>query len=221
LDATDNMLKSLRAQVKFLPAAYERFSFLPPEDTERLIGMSTNKIDEFTADQSAIIDEERQRIRGELRTLASRLGWPGGKIPSIYSMANQCQLEEIYEFFYHGSSKAVHSDLHHMAQMVLRSRDGTVTISSRGMASSSSLFALTYGMWITEEIFTRIVQREFPQECSLIDSDARNVWLAVVLTGLARNRAFPRLVSTSEEFDFLKFLRSQRAEQRGQSSHEA
>lgn len=209
LDAKDNMLKSLHAQVNFLPRAYERFSKLPREDMKKFIGMSADEVGEFTANQSTIIDAERQKIRTELRALGSKLGWPGGRMPSTYSMANRCQLEEIYSFFYHGSSKAVHSDLHHMSQMVLRSSEDGFAISSKGMAPSSSLFALTYGIWITDEIFGRIVEREFPHEHSLIDMDARSVWLALVLVGLARNRAFPRLVSMDEEFGFLKSLDSQ------------
>jgi hypothetical protein len=188
------MLESLRAQANFLPRAYANMAFLPEEDIERLTGVSKNKIADFMDGQNLVIDTERQWVKEKLKALGTGLGWSKGRMPTVYAMASQCQMEDVYGFFYHGSSKAVHSDLHRMSQMVSGSPGGAFTISSRSMARSHSLFALTYGIWLTEGIFNRVIHREFADECLLIDDRARSVWLAMVLAGLARNRAFPRLV---------------------------
>lgn len=205
LSAMDAMLKSLRAQTNFLPRAYERFTFLPKEDAERLLGSGAERSEDFIQAQIEIIDAERSRFRSELRTLGTALGWT--TVPSTRSMAEKCQLEEIYEFFYHGASKAVHSDLHRMSQMMSHSTEGNFHISSQRMTEYYSAFSLAYGMWLTEEIFERVIGPEFPDECSLIDDQAHSVWLSMVLTGLSRNRALPPLVTPSEEMSFLLSLR--------------
>ena len=85
-------------------------------------------------------------------------------------MAEQCELEEVYEFFYHGTSKAVHSDIHRMIQMVSFSSEEKLNISSQGMAGYHSVFSLAYGLWLIEELFQRIIQPEFSDAFSLIDS---------------------------------------------------
>jgi Family of unknown function (DUF5677) len=206
LSAMDDMLKSLRAQTNFMPRAYAKYTFWSPSDVERFLGPEAERSEEFIGEQNAIIDIERNRVRSDLKAMGARLGWARGKVPSIYSMAKECNLEEIYELFYHGTSKAVHSDLHHMTQMVGRSSTGALNISSQRTKGHYSLFSLTYGMWLTEELFTRVIGPAFEYECSLIDDQARGVWLALVLTGLSRNRALPPLVTAAEEMGFLRSL---------------
>jgi Family of unknown function (DUF5677) len=204
LSAMDDMLKSLRAQTKFLPRAYDKYTLLPIEEIDRLIGPEAIRSEEFVRAQIEVIDAERTRFRDDIRTLGSGLGWV--KVPSIRSMAEQCQLEEIYEFFYHGTSKAVHSDLHRMTQMVGRSAGGNLSISSQNMSEYYSIFSLAYGMWLTEELLSRVISPEFPEEYSLIDDQAHGAWLAMVLTGLSRNRALPPLVTPLEEMSFLPVI---------------
>lgn len=105
---------------------------------------------------------EDQKRKKELKTLGIKLGWPKGKQPNIYEMAKQSRLEEIYEFFYRGTSKAVHASLHNMLRMVWGTPGKTFTITSHNFESYYVRFSLVYGVWLVSEIFERIVQLEFP-----------------------------------------------------------
>lgn len=175
--------KSIDAQNSFLTSAYSELDasgprFTPPAGNFDVIRMMND--------------------RQALRDVGLQLGWPRGRQPNIREMARACSLSEIYDFFYHGTSKAVHSNLHNMARMVWGDPNTYYTISSRNFERYYTRFALTYGMWLTEEIFNYVIGPEFPVESGLIDDEARTVWLAMVLAGLARNRTLPPLVTKQE-----------------------
>jgi len=113
-------------------------------------------------------------------------------------MARQCGLIEIYDFFYHGTSKSVHSNVHHMLRMAWGNPGRKFRISSKVLAPHHRTFSLAYGAYLTEELFTRIVVPQFPDECSLIDDKARSIWIAGVIMILVRNKALPPLVTKEE-----------------------
>lgn len=191
---TADISKSIDAQNEFLTSAYADLDiskdgsgprFTPPAGNFDVIRMMSDK--------------------EGLKNLGLRLGWPKGRQPSIRDMASACGLSGIYEFFYHGASKAVHSNLHNMARMVWGSPETFYSISSRNFEKYYAGFGLVYGMWLTEEIINRLVQPEFPAEFDLMHDEARSIWLAMVLRGLARNEALPQLVTKQE----LRGLRSE------------
>lgn len=184
---TADISKSIDAQNEFLRSAYAELDisedasgprFSPPAGNFDVIRMMSDK--------------------DGLKNLGLRLGWPKGRQPNIRDMANACGLSSIYEFFYHGASKAVHSNLHNMARMVWGSPETSYSISSRNFEKYYAGFGLVYGMWLTDEIIDRLVRPEFPAEFDLMDDEARNIWLAMVLAGLARNKALPELVTKQE-----------------------
>jgi hypothetical protein len=85
-----------------------------------------------------------------------------------------------------------------MIRMVWGTPGGSFNVSSRSFATYYRAFGLVYGVWLIAEVFEKLVEPEFNQECRLIDEDAYNVWLAIVIGGLARRNAFPRLVTEAE-----------------------
>ena len=206
LSILDDLSKSLRAQSRFLPQAYRDYSNWSEEEMRENLKGWAGRTDDFIRGQTLLIDEQRKRTKAYLKALGIKLGWPKGKAPSIYSMAKQCGLEDTYEFFYHGTSKAVHTDLHHLLQMAHYTPDGLLDISNTKMAGHHKLFSLAYGLLLTDTIFGSIIEPEFTDECSLIEQEARGIWLAVVLVGLARQELLPPLVTRAEELLFVQNL---------------
>jgi hypothetical protein len=192
-----DITKNIIAQTKFLPKAYARLGPLP----DGTMGQTLTNIMEaggFGLDPGQS-ETRLDRIKEELKKLGVELGWPKGKIPSVYDMANQTDLSEIYEFFYHGSSKAVHANLHNMSRMVWGNpKTHIFTIDSHHFENYFVNYALTYGIWLASETMERIAKHEFPEEFRLIDEEACSVWLALVLAGLARNGKLPPLVTREE-----------------------
>ncbi len=192
-----DVTKSIIAQTKFLPKAYARLGPLP----DGTMGQTLTNIMEaggFGLDSSQS-ETRLNHVKEELKELGLELGWPRGKMPSVYDMANQTDLSEIYEFFYHGSSKAVHSNLHNMSRMVWGNpKTHIFTIDSHHFENYFVGYALTYGIWLASETMERIAKHEFPGEFQLIDEEAYSVWLALVLAGLARNGKLPPLVTREE-----------------------
>jgi Family of unknown function (DUF5677) len=187
LSMTADISKSIDAQNEFLTSAYVDLDFSEDGSGPR-----------FTPPAGNFDVIKMMNDKDELKNLGTRLGWHKGRPPSIREMANICDLFTIYDFFYHGASKAVHSNLHNMARMVWGSPETSYSISSGNFGEYYARFALTYGMWLTEEILNSLVQPEFPAEFALMDDEARSVWLALVLGGLARNKALPLLVTEQE-----------------------
>jgi hypothetical protein len=126
------------------------------------------------------------------------MGWPGNRVPTIQAMAKQCDLEEIYNFFYYGTSKAVHSNLLQMARMAQERSGRRFDISSKPVSPYYETFSLSYGVYLVEEVICRIMTPEFPREYIKIDDEAHSVWLAFILAGLAFNEALPSLLTESE-----------------------
>jgi len=191
-----DLLKSIGAQNRFLPKAYEIFGRLAGDDNAPRTDLPDSE-----ADRAQPVDpSETRRLhhRQGLKQLGLRLGWPKGKQPSIHDMAEQCDLSDVYDFVYHGSSKAVHANLHNMSRMVWGDPDKHFTVSSHNFERYYVSFSLTYSVWLVSEIFHRIVEQEFSEEFELVDDEAYSVWLAFVLAGLARNRALPPLVTDEE-----------------------
>jgi hypothetical protein len=190
-----DILKGMGVQSRFLPRAYKTYTLLPNEAQSASDPVGA-KPDE--PERDAIFETAHLSYRQQLKILGKKLGWNNGRTPSIYEMAKSCDLIEIYEFFYHGASKSVHSDMHTMGRMVWGTPGGSFNISSQNFANYYRLFALAYSVWLAEELFERLIAPEFSKECLLIDGQAHSVWLAMVLTGLARNKAFPPLVTKEE-----------------------
>lgn len=191
-----DIAKSIHAQDNFLPGAYAKYSVVLSED-EQVRDDADNKPVTWQS-TVGVGDAAVQRAKQQLKALGLRLGWTKGKQPTIRDMAEECGLLDIYEFFYHGSSKAVHSSLHNMGRMVWGEPGGLFDVSSHNFEGYYVAFALAYGLWLTEELLSRLVQIEFPTEFDLIDADAHKVWVALVITGLARNKSLPPLVTTEE-----------------------
>ncbi len=187
LTAMADISKSIDAQDKFLTSAYVALDSSQDKSGPRFISPGGN------FDVIKMMNDKRG-----LKALGMRLGLPRGRQPSIYDMAKACDLAEIYEFFYHGASKAVHSNLHNMARMVWGNPGSTYKISSRNFEQYYSSFALIYGVWLTEEMLNHLIGPEFPAEFALMDDEAHSVWLAMVLAPLVRNKALPLLVTEQE-----------------------
>jgi hypothetical protein len=196
LSTIDDILKSVSAQNSFLPQAYADLGALPDGGTPlpRL-----PNIKPVVVAANAGGNEQGLAHKRELKALGLKLGWPKGKPPSIYAMSRQAGLGDLYDFFYHGSSKAVHSSLHNMARMVWTKKGMKgYTISSHNFEGYYRVFSLAYGLWLVSEIIERIAMVEFPEESRLIDKQAYSVWLAMPLVGLARNGDLPPLVTVEE-----------------------
>jgi hypothetical protein len=187
LSMAADISKSIDAQNNFLASAYANLDSSKDGSGPRF----TRPVGNFDV-------IKRMNDKEKLKNIGLSLGWPRGRQPSIHDMADTCSLSDVYEFFYHGASKAVHANLHNMARMVWGDSANSYSISSSNFERYYALFALTYGMWLTEEMLRRLVQSEFPVEFELIDEEAHNVWLAMVLVGLARNKALPLLVTHEE-----------------------
>ena len=190
----NDILTGIGVQNRFLPRAYATLRQLsgdtqtgnPPADAHS----AGNRLDGY--------ERGRRSYRNQLRVIGDRLGWKNGRIPSVYEMARICGMTDIYEFFYHGASKAVHSNLHNMGRMVWGTPGGSFSITSHNFAPYFRGFALTYSVWLAEEMLIRLIEPEFSDECALIDDVEKSIWLAMILTGLARNEALPPLVTREE-----------------------
>jgi hypothetical protein len=197
LSTAADITKSIMAQLRFLPKAYAEFGKLP-DGTFGATLSGVMSADGFGRNLSNA-EARYNFLKSELKDLGLRLGWPNGKQPSVYRMAEQANLSEVYDFFYHGSSKAVHANLHNMSRMILNDpQQQTMTVDSHLFDKYSTSFALTYGFWLSAKIIEEIARTEFPEESNLIDDKAYSVWLAVVLAGLARRGQLPPIVAKEE-----------------------
>jgi hypothetical protein len=197
LSTSEDITKSILAQIRFLPRAYASLGQLPDGTFGRTLS-NIMHADGFGLDSSNA-QARYDLLKDELKQLGLELGWPGGRLPSIYRMANQADLSDIYDFFYHGSSKAVHANLHNMSRMVWGDLERHIfTIDSHHFENYYVSFALVYGIWLASEVIDRIAKPEFPDEFQLIDEQSYNVWLTVVLAGLARRGNLPPLVTRQE-----------------------
>jgi Family of unknown function (DUF5677) len=188
-----SILRGLDAQEDFLPRAYAMLAGDGEEGEQRRQERSSiSKLE---------VKRRKAALEAELKALGAEMKWKNTRPPSIGQMAVGCGLTDIYEFFYHGTSKAVHADLHQMGRMVWGTPGSTFTITSSHLQPHYELFSVAYGVWLTERLFDDVLASAFPEECSLIDEQARSVWLALVLVGLARNNALPPLV-TKRELDW-------------------
>src|ERR1700678_2338715 len=191
LSTSADITKSILAQTRFLPKAYA--SLGPLSDGTFGLTLSSIMLARGFGFDSSNAQARYDLLMDELKQLGLELGWPGGRIPSIYKMANQAGLGDIYDFFYHGSSKAVHANLHNMSRMVWGDPERHIfTIDSYHFEDYYISFALVHGIWLASETIDRIAKPEFPDEFQLMDEQSYSVWLALVLAGLARRGAFLR-----------------------------
>jgi hypothetical protein len=191
-----DLLNGLKVQSRFLPTAYAQFTLLAGEGKGEASEWLSRQNSYLRANSRA--DSHKQKFRRQLRELGIRLGWPSGRQPSIRDMAASCGLSDFYDFFYHGASKSVHSNLHNMTRMVWGTPEESFSITSRNFERYYARFALVYGVWLCDELLDRIVQQEFPAEFGLISKEAHDVWLAMVLVGSARTGTFPPLITEEE-----------------------
>jgi hypothetical protein len=190
-----DIFKGIDVQRGFMPKAYEMFGWLPDDVIDEVDG----SVDYPGRDIPEGVNEQlRTQNSSDLKQLGIKLGWPKGRQPKIRDMAISCDLLDVYDFFYHGTSKSVHSSLHTMARMVWTNKSDNYSISSQHFEKYYVNFALAYGVWLVEETLSRITSVEFPDEYQAIDDQAHSVWLAFILGGLARRRRFPPLVTYEE-----------------------
>jgi hypothetical protein len=193
LTVLDDILKCIEAQDRFLPGAYEEYGRLP-DGTLPSVELPAMRAVQFPAAEPG---GHPQTVHGRmLKDLGRRLGWPRGRVPSIHDMAEQCDLADVYDFFYRGSSKAVHANPHNMMRMVWGHQK--YTISSGNFDHYYREFGLTYGILLAAELMLKVVWPEFPEQFALVNDDAFNAWLALVVAGRARNGELPPLVTTDE-----------------------
>jgi DNA-binding phage protein len=139
------------------------------------------------------MDKVRTTAEAELRQIAKRHGW-GRRGPTVKAMAEATDRLDEYNFFYLASSRPVHSNLHEMGRMVWGdARTGLMSISSDPLASRHGHLAITYGCWIYSELMHELATC-FSEIAEVVDSERWSVWLALVLTGVARNGMLPPLV---------------------------
>src|SRR5579859_7041063 len=194
LSIMGDVFKGMDIQNRFIPKAYEKFAHWPEgaqdiPEPQRGFGNVVSGVD---------FKGERQSFKRALKDLADEMGWPNGRPPSVYDMAKACRLDEVYEFFYYAASKSVHSNMHNMVRMVWGTTGGLFRVSSSEFAPYHRSFGLIYGVWLIAEMFDHLIEPEFTQEYELIDKRPYGVWLAIVLGGIARRNAFPRLVTEVE-----------------------
>jgi DNA-binding phage protein len=135
----------------------------------------------------------RTTAEAEFRELAKRHGW-GRRGPMVKAMAEATDRLDEYDFFYLASSRPVHSNLHEMGRMVWGdARTGSMSISSDPLSSRHGHLAITYGCWIYAELMHELAKC-FSEIAEVVDSERWSVWLALVLTGVARNGMLPPLV---------------------------
>lgn len=109
-------------------------------------------------------------------------------MPTIHEMAQQSGISEVYDFFYHGSSKAVHSNPHNMMRMVraygtLLGYPITVIRAKGAPAVSKYLMATHVGALLHAAILLGLV---WASRLSTLGPDWHDVaaWLVVVSSAL-------------------------------------
>jgi Family of unknown function (DUF5677) len=128
--ATEEILSGQIAQARFFPRARERF------------GRESRPADQARIDA---LEESVDLIRKKIRASGERLGWGRQLAPSVQRMAKDGSNAEVYEFFYRGASRAVHSSLHQMIRMVWGDfSSGEFSIASTNFEQYYRRFALVY-----------------------------------------------------------------------------
>ncbi len=172
-----DVLRTIEAQLEFLPDAYRSLDTEVPE-----LGFH---------DPKAALEQARE----EYAEFCKAQGW-GKRGPSVRDMAEASEILSEYRFFYFLSSKAVHSNLHEIGRMAWSNRH-TISISSRPFAGVHADLAVVYGTWLFGEVIEAVASR-FPPIGQLAASEAYAVWLAIVLVGPARNGRLPLLIHPEE-----------------------
>jgi hypothetical protein len=196
LSTLDDIFKSVGAQNKFLPKAYDMLGRLP-DGTIPSFALPDLAPSKYL--QMDPISPPNFCTSRSSRHLGS--DWAGRREDRLAFTIwrSSLTLARRTSFSITAARKPVHTNLHNMGRMVWGNpKSGEYTISSRHFSGYYRLFSLTYGVWLASEIINRIAVSEFPVQCELINETAYSVWLAIVIAGLARNGALPPLV-TSEE----------------------
>ncbi|MFG1833849.1 DUF5677 domain-containing protein [Micromonospora chersina] len=170
-------LRTVEAQLKFLPLAYHELATPLPEL-------------ELLDPTDALV-----QARHELANLCRAQGW-GKRGPSVRNMAVAAGLLPEYEFFYFLSSKAVHANLHEIARMVW-GNEHTLKISSDPFVGVHADLAVVYGVWLFDKALGALANMFRPIE-QLLKKQAYSIWLAMILVGAARNGKLPLLIHPEE-----------------------
>ena len=127
------------------------------------------------------IKRARSGAQARLRDLGKRLGWKQGYVsPSIKQMAKDTDSLDLYNFFYHATSRSVHASMHHLLRMVgFRPDKPGVTISTQNFADYYAAFSLIYGAWLLSLLLNDLAER-FPEMWSADERLKIGMWLSSI-----------------------------------------
>jgi hypothetical protein len=144
-----------------------------------------------------LIKEQKHK----LKELGKTLGWvqraKDRPLPSVRYMAKITDSLDVYDFFYHAASSAVHANLHNLFRMVWGNREtGLHTITNRNFDTYYRKFALVFGSRIAVQVMLEVIE-QFPNEWPKEEDDAYNIWLAFLIEPAVRY-CFPPIVTDQE-----------------------
>jgi Family of unknown function (DUF5677) len=174
--AMEEITRAKIAQMKFFPEARQSF------------GREGKPVDEIEISR---LVETLSAVRNRLKELGVQLGWGSRTGPTIRQMAELTNDLDVYEFFYLGASRAVHSSLHQMIRMVWGNyATGEFSISSANFEEYHSRFVLTYSIWLVARVM-ELLDKAFPGILEPMDHDAYSVWLALAIVPAIEQEAPP------------------------------
>lgn len=174
--AMEEITRAKIAQIKFFPEARQS------------LGREGRPADET---EVARLEERLTAERRRLKDLGVKLGWGSRTGPTVRQMAELTKNLDVYESFYLGASRAVHSSLHQMIRMVWGNFEtGEFSISSANFEEYHSRFALTYSIWLVARVM-ELPGRAFPEALEQMDHDAYSVWLALAIIPAVEQEAPP------------------------------
>ncbi|MEV1001806.1 DUF5677 domain-containing protein [Nonomuraea sp. NPDC050202] len=168
------LARGLIAQERFFPSARQQFN---------RSGRSTD------ARRIEFFEEKLREAQQALKALGESSGWGRNDQPTIKAMAEATGSLATYNFFYHATSAAAHSSLHHMLRMVWGSSD-EMTISNHNFDQYHSRFAITWGIWLLSSHLAA-VETFFGDILDQLDSDRYSTWLALVIIPALEHSAPP------------------------------
>jgi len=174
--AMEEVTRAKIAQMKFFPEARQG------------LGREGKPVD---ATEVARLEERLTAVRARLKDLGVKLGWGSRAGPTVRQMAELTKNIDVYEFFYLGASRAVHSSLHQMIRMVWGDyATGKFSISSANFEEYHSRFALTYSIWLVARVM-ELLDKAFPGSLKPVDHEAYSVWLALAIIPAVEQEAPP------------------------------
>jgi len=140
------------------------------------------------------VKRARSGALARLRALGERLGWGKGHSSlSVKQMAKATDSLELYNFFYHATSRSVHASMHHLLRMVgFRPGQRDAYISTQNFADYYAAFSLIYGAWLFGLLLDDLAER-FPDMWSADERMKIGMWL-----GSVAQRDWPLIVTAEE-----------------------